>query len=69
MVLQGLTQFVADNLIFIDFLAILMMKCKHYLTTFARFNTIFQTLSPPQRGDMSIEKGIVTSCTPAECYV
>ena len=31
MVLQGPIQFVADNLMLIDFLAILVMKCKHYL--------------------------------------
>ena len=32
MVLQGPIQFVADNLMFIDFLVILMMKCKQNTT-------------------------------------
>lgn len=33
-VLQNSIQFAADNLMFIDFPAILMMKCKHYVVIF-----------------------------------
>ena len=36
MVLQRPIQFVADNQMLIDFLAILTMKCKHYLTIHSR---------------------------------
>ena len=43
MILQGPIQFVADNLIFIDFLAILMMKCKHYLFIFPLY---YEILTP-----------------------
>ena len=39
------------------------------VTDFGRFDVVLNPFSSPQRGGMSIEKGILPSCTPAECYV